>query len=112
MVSVSTSAVNGLAEMEARIFRDSDERMAQLCQRKCGELRAKIKMEIVQRAEQYKYFAASMRQSALQALQTIQAMLKNDKFLPDKIKNKVTQAYDRNLLIDDVDAYFTDDGTP
>ena len=47
MVSVARDAVDRLAEMEARIFRDSDERFALLCRRKCEELRAKLKMQTV-----------------------------------------------------------------
>ena len=39
-------------------------------------------------------------------------MLNSNKSSPEKIRNKVTQANDRNLLIDDVDAYFTEDGAP
>ena len=39
-------------------------------------------------------------------------MLNDDKFPPEKIRNKVSQASDQNLLIDEVDAFFSKDGKP
>ena len=39
-------------------------------------------------------------------------MLNDDMLPPEKIRNKVSRASDQNLLIDGVDAFFSEDGTP
>ena len=39
-------------------------------------------------------------------------MLNSNKSSPEKIRNKVSRASDQNLLIDGVDAFFSEDGTP